>query len=71
MAEKKRGKCPGCGRMCTGKPAMWKTIDGAGFHIFEFACVRCGARWVKADIPKTAEKDFEKKLARAFCADKL
>lgn len=56
----KRDKCPGCGRMCTGRPAMWKTIDGTGFHIFAFACAGCGAHWVKAVIPKTAEKDFEK-----------
>ena len=58
MAEEKRDKCPKCGRKCTGRPEMWKTIDGAWFPVFAFACTECGARWMKVGVPKTAEKKF-------------
>ena len=71
MAEEKRDKCPKCGRKCTGRPAMWKTIDGAGFPVFAFACAGCGSRWVKVTLPKNTEKDFDKILACAFCADSI
>lgn len=69
--DAKREKCPGCGRMCIGKQAMWNAIDGAGFQIFAFNCAACGAVWMKAAAPMPQKKDFEKMLARAFCADKL
>nr|DAJ20251.1 MAG TPA: Transcription factor S-II (TFIIS) [Siphoviridae sp. ctjRi1] len=71
MAEEKREKCPGCGRMCIGKQAMWNTIDSAGFYIFAFNCAACGAVWMKAAAPMPQKKDFEKMLARAFCADSI
>ena len=69
--DAKKEKCPGCGRMCIGKQVVWQTIDSAGFHVFAFACTACGAVWMKAAIPTPQKKDFEKMLARAFCADSI
>ena len=66
MAEEKREKCPGCGRMCIGKQAMWKTIDSAGFQIFEFNCTACGAVWMKAAARRHRKKILRKCLRVPF-----
>ena len=56
----KRDKCPGCGKMCTGRLAMVRVICGLEMETFCFTCPGCGAWWINTTLPKYTEKDFEK-----------
>lgn len=58
MAEEKKGKCPECGKKCTGRLRGARTISGAELETFVFTCERCGAVWANVELPKTTEKRF-------------